>query len=132
MTMNNGAATAAEKSQKESALALDDESAIARLRTSRVRYRQNLEIDAKKSGAKWLMAYATYEQIMFLSAVRAGKHDGDAMQLDNAVALFNEIDRQIPRVSEVASWSRDETWLEAFINGALERWNEVSDKIEAG
>ncbi|MBK0398465.1 hypothetical protein H0I76_04635 [Limibaculum sp. M0105] len=112
-------------------MSADEESAIKRLRASRTRYRQNLEIDARKSGVAWLMAYATYEQVMFLLSMRSGDHGGDVMQLDNAASLFGEIDRQIPRVSEIASWSRDEVWLETFINGALDRWKEISAKIES-
>ncbi|MBK0399514.1 hypothetical protein H0I76_09950 [Limibaculum sp. M0105] len=129
--MDNQATTATGKPHEEVPLTLKDDNAVERLRASRVKYRQNLEIDAKKSGAEWLMSFASYEQIMFLHAVKAGKHkDGREMQLDNAVVLFDEIDRQIPRVSKVASWSRDDIWLEAFINGALERWSEFSDKVE--
>ncbi|MBK0400986.1 hypothetical protein H0I76_17440 [Limibaculum sp. M0105] len=131
MTMENEATSEPEKSQEEAASSLNEDFSIKRLRASRMKYRQKLEIDAKKSGAEWLMAYASYEQIIFLHAVKAGKHkDRDEMQLDNSIVLFDEIDKQIPRVSTVPRWSRDDIWFETFIDSVLERWSEVSDKVE--
>lgn len=109
---------------------ISDEGAINRLRASRKTFRQNLELDAKKAGTRWLMTHATYEQVMFLLALKASGGKDEMLLLENAATLLEDIEKSFDIVSGIAGWARDEFWLDAFIGAALGRWKDLAASVE--
>ena len=101
---------------------------IERLRVSKDKFEKDEAAKGRQDGRNWAMSRASYEQLATLSELELGGSDC-ARQLDQALGNSSGNWRDSFWVDlGAARWPSD-SYVEAFVDGANDIWNEVADKI---
>jgi hypothetical protein len=116
-----------------------DDSVVARLRASKAKEGEREQADGREAGQEWARTAAEWRE---LGRVATYVHWGVTQEEDYPTTLVQLImgvgdRREIDAGDERDLWRQlhdreeepDPAWVEGFVEGAAEVWNEVADKV---
>jgi hypothetical protein len=114
-----------------------EDSVVARLRASKVQEDEELKAEGRETGQRWAREHASFRVLKGVSEISwdglpveaYGDHLAQLILGDEYPTAVGELWNELRGGYDDNEEEPDPAWIEGFVEGAAEVWNEVANKI---